>query len=170
MPYDGDIHNGIASPVVGKILEVAATTSTFRSVAAEKMDVEQMVYADQYNMGRELCGETFQEGDLVLMKDHSPLSRGEVRKFKRFHWVGPFTVTSRPRPGVYMLKWRDSGKIWKSSIAQVELKAYLGDEEVITRNRNTWPTQQPTQESRTHQMLTQYRDGRKPPQPTQKKL
>ena len=83
--YGGDVNNGIASPVVGKILEeIASTTSVYRSVAAERMDVEQRVYTDQYNIGKNLCGEQFQEGDLVLMKDHSPLPRGEVRKFCRF--------------------------------------------------------------------------------------
>ena len=105
--------------MVGKILdEIAATTSTYRSVAAERMDVEQRVYADQYNTGKNLCGEQFQEGDLVLMKDHSQLSRGEVRKFRRFKWIGPFVVTSRSRAGVYMVKWKDSDKIWKSPMAQ----------------------------------------------------
>ena len=49
MPFDGDVDNGISSPVVGKILEeIAATTNTYRTIAAERMDMEQRVYADRY--------------------------------------------------------------------------------------------------------------------------
>ena len=48
MPFDGDVDNGIASPVVGKILkEIASTTNTYLSIAEGKMDMEQRVYADQ---------------------------------------------------------------------------------------------------------------------------
>jgi hypothetical protein len=67
-------------------------------VAAEKMNTEIQIYADQYNLGKKLNDEAFEPGDLVLMKDHSPPNSGEVKKFKRFRWKGPFIVTSRPYP------------------------------------------------------------------------
>jgi hypothetical protein len=130
MPYDGDIHEGISSPVVGKILEdISATQNTYRAVAAEKMNMEIQVYADQYNLGKKLGDEVFKTGDLVLMKDHSPPGKSEVKKFKRFKWQGPFIVTSRPYPGVYMLKWKATGKKWQSPMAQEQLKAYIENEE-----------------------------------------
>ena len=95
------------------------------------------MYCDQYNKGRNLCGELFQPGDLVLMKDHSALSKGTVRKFRRFQYTGPFVVTSRPYPGAYMLKWKESGKPWASPMAQVELKPFIGDEEEVINEEET---------------------------------
>jgi hypothetical protein len=39
IPYDGDIEEGISSPIVGRILEeISATQNTYRRVAAEKMN------------------------------------------------------------------------------------------------------------------------------------
>jgi hypothetical protein len=68
------------------------------------------------------------------MKDHSPPKSGEVKKFRRFRWKGPFVVTSRPYPGVYMLKWKDSGKKWQSPMAQEQLKGYIQTEEETKSN------------------------------------
>ena len=57
MPFDGDLDNGISSPVVGKILEeIAATTSTHRMIAADRMDLEQRVY----------CNHTTRDATLVV--------------------------------------------------------------------------------------------------------
>jgi hypothetical protein len=126
IPYDGDINEGIASPVVGRILEEISTTQNiYRRVAAERMHTEIQIYADQYNLGKKLDDAAFEPGDLVLMKDHSPPQKGQVKKFTRFKWIGPLVVTSRPYPGVYMLKWRDSGKKWQSPMAQIQLKGYI---------------------------------------------
>jgi hypothetical protein len=68
------------------------------------------------------------------MKDHSAPQSGQVKKFMRFKWIGPLVVTSRPYPGVYLLKWKDSGKKWQSPMAQVQLKGYLENEEDFNSN------------------------------------
>jgi hypothetical protein len=133
VPYDGDINEGIASPVVGRILEeISNTQNVYRRVAAEKMNTEIQIYADQYNLGKKLDDAAFEPGDLVWMKDHSPTQKGQVKKFTRFKWIGPLVVTSRPYPGVYMLKWRDSGKKWQSPMAQIQLKEYIENEEELS--------------------------------------
>jgi hypothetical protein len=67
---------------------------------------------EDFNLEQKRDIETFEPGDLVLIQAH----------LNRFKWIGPLVITGSPYPGVYMLKWKDSGKRWKSPMSQVQLR------------------------------------------------